>query len=233
MIYFAGPILILLVGLAVWWLLPIFGKIEPENAPSSRVLLWIALRDLDKQSDETLLKLTKRVDELYGRHSEPKFKVAIPKFLKSTVASELAKRKKMLAELNISPSDPNAEVPKQCKARIESNIVKLIKTWYVQRMRDFDNASILDKPKKMDEIISDLKWWNALFDDAHTEVELAPLTLTDKSKNGDLLFLMFRKSSSPDEYNEMVSFKGKILAAFVVSEAGTRVQQFFQPFFKR
>lgn len=261
--YFGGgPLLLLLIGLLLYLLYPVLGPIRPKEAKPRQILLWIAVRDLPKQSPETIASLLQRVEELYGPHSgsDAPMTFELSDFFRNIVSERLLERRSFLETYQLqgiggvdfsfllsaaqgnsetSPSEGEksaspVETPKTRKKSLsEKNVVFLFKCWYLREMNAYEQAdSEKAKKEQLAKTIEELKWWNAFYLNLFTACEIPKPTLMEMSKEFELTFKEFRETGSEEEYRRIVAFKDVLQNAYIYTEVHSRMEKIFSPFFK-
>ena len=240
--FFGVPLVLVLLGVIVWNVAFLFEPIEPEEASPYGILLWICVRDLEKQSPETLERLLIRLDVTIGRSSgEMSDFNTMDIVTRKITTRELQRRRNDTAEYTMlaamsgqaDAAAKNDEILAR-KSLAERNILFLVKIWYLREMERHDaTASESEKQAIMQNCFEDLKWWRQFSDNVYLESELPPYSLIEAAKEYEMTFEYYCKTTEPETYRRMLAFRDKLQVAFVVSEAKNRVNQFLGPLWKK
>ena len=232
-IFFGAPIVLVLVGIIVWQTAFLFEAIAPEKASPFQILLWICVRDLEKEPPETIKRLLDRIEETVGRSSGamPDLKNMDPVTRKITTW-ELERRRKENAEYTLTASAQEEAVKRNNeilagKPLAERNIFYLIKCRFIREMDRYEAVSTeSEKQAVVQNFIEDLKWWLQFSENLYQTCEVPPQTLMETAKEYEMAFEYYRKNTDPETYRRMLPFRDKL----VMAEAKSRINQFFSPF---
>ena len=243
LIFFGVPIVLLLLGVILWNTAFLFESIEPEEASPFRILLWICVRDQEKQSPATVERLLDRLEKTIGRSSgempQLRSNSIVDKVAWKLTTKELERRRKDIGEYTLfaSATDPTDAAKKNDeilagKPLAERNIFYLFKCRYIREMDRYDAAtSESEKQAILQNFVDDLKWWNRFSEDVYRMCQVSPPSLVEMAKEYEMAFEYYRKNTESETYRRMVAFRDKLQVAFVVSETKSRVNQFFGPLF--
>jgi len=237
LIFFGIPIVLVLVGVAVWQAAFLFEAIKPEDASPFRILLWTCVRDLEKQPPETIERLLDRIEETVGRSSGEMLDLngmdLVSQVTRKITTWELERRRKENAEYTLFAKEETAKRNDEIlagKPLTERNIFYLIKCQFIREMDRYEAASTEpEKQAVLQNFIEDLKWWRQFSENLYQACEVPPLSLLEMAKEYEMAFEYYRKNTDPETYRRMLAFRDKLQAAFVVSEAKNRINQFFGP----
>jgi len=238
-IFFGVPIVLVLVGMIVWNTAFLFETIEPEKASPFRILLWICVRDLEKQPSDTVKHLLDRLEETVGRSSgEVPELEKMDLLTRKITTAELERRRKTIVGYTLfaAASDQEAAAKKNNeilarKPLAERNIFYLLKYRYLYEMERYDTASSeSEKQAILQNFVEDLKWWRQISEKVYQTCEITPLSLLEMAKEYEMAFEYYRKNTDPETYRRMLVFRDRLQVAFVVSETKNRVNQFLRPF---
>ncbi len=237
LVFFSAPVVLLLVGVVVWNTSFLFGTIKPEKASPFQILLLLCVRDMEKQSPETVARMLDRIEETLGPESGEMVELKMNSLIRKIVTGELERRRNDIAEytlfLSTSGGSPasvkNEELLAKVKPLAERNILFLFKSWYLREMNRFDAAPEKEKQAIMQKFVDDLKWWSRFSENVFQACGVPPLSLVEMAKEYEMTFEYYRRTTDPGVYRKMLVFREKLKAAFVVSETKNRVNQFFAP----
>jgi len=240
LIFFGVPFVLLLVGVLVWNTAFLFESIKPENASPFRILLWICVRDMEKQPPEIVTRLLDRVEETVGRSSGELPDLEKMDLVTRTItAGELKRRREMIAGYTLfAAASGRPEAVKKNeeilagKPLAERNILYLFKFWYIREMDRYDAASTTPaKQAVMQKFVDDLKWWRPFSENLYLACEVPPLSFEEMVKEYEMTFEHYRQNTDPETYRRMLAFRDKLQSAFVVSETKNHINRFFGPLF--
>jgi len=242
--FFGVPLVLVLLGVIAWNTAFLFAPIEPEEASPFRILLWICVRDLEKQSPEVVERLLNRIEATVGRSSDkiPDLQGDSPldKITLKITTRELERRRKEIAEYTMLAvmSGQTDAVAKNDeilagKPFAERNILFLFKAWYIREMDRHDAASESEKRAIMQNFVEDLKWWRQFSEDLYAACRLPPYSLAEAAKEYEMTFEYYRKNTEPETYRRMLAFRDKLQVAVVVSETKNLVDQFLGPLWRK
>ena len=240
LIFFGVPLVLLLVGVIVWNTAFLFETIKPEEASPFRILLWVCVRDLEKQPPETVERLLRRVEETVGRSSGEMPDLEKMNIVTRTItAGELQRRREMIAGYTLfavasgqmDAAKKNDEILAG-KPLAERNIFYLFRFWFLREMDRYDAAtSEPEKQAVLQNFVDDLKWWKQFGENLYQACEVPPLSFEEMVKEYEMAFEYYCQTTEAKTYRRMLAFRDKLQVAFVVSETKSRVNRFFAPFF--
>jgi len=230
-LFFGVPLVLLLVGVIVWQMTFLYESIEPEEASPFRILLWICVRDLEKQPPEVTRRLLDRIETTVGRSSGemPDLK-KMDAFPRKIATWELQRRRNRVAGYTLAASGENAVKKNDAiltgKPLAERNIFYLLKHRYICEMDRYDAASTeAEKQAIALRFVEDLKWWQRFSENLSQTCGMPPFSLEEMVKEYEMAFEYYRKNTEPETYRRMLAFRDKL----VVAEAKNRLNQFLGP----
>jgi len=238
-IFFGGPIVLVLVGVVVWQTAFLFEAIEPKEASPFRILLWICVRDLEKEPPETIERLLDRIEETVGRSSKEmpdlNGRDLVTRVARKITTWELERRRKENTEYTLFATATGQEEAAKRNDEIlagkplaERNIFYLIKCQFIHEMDRYEAASTeSEKQAVLQNFIEDLKWWRQFSENLYQACEVPPLSLLEMAKEYEMAFEYYRKNTDPETYRRLLLFRDKL----VMAEAKSRINQFFGPLF--
>ena len=240
LLFFGAPIVLVLVGLAVWNAAFLVGPIKPEKATPFQILLLLCVRDLEKQPEETVYRILDRVEETMGRSSGEMLELKMSPIIQKIVTGELERRRGDVREYTLfaaatssqKNTEKNYEIISKPKPLAEKNIYFLFKTWYIREMDRYTAAPQREKAAILQKFTDDLKWWGQFNESVYRACQVQPLSLVEMAKEYEMTFEYYRGNTAPETYQRMLTFRDKLQAALVVSETKNRVNQFFSPLWK-
>lgn len=242
--FFSAPVFLILIGILVYKTSFLFGPMRPQKATPFQILLWSAVRPMEKESDETIEQVLDRIEETLGRSSGKMTEIEVNSTVKNVVKHNLEKHLQALEEYQLTGStffgsNQTITIPHEETSSTtplpEQNIKYLCKCWYVRTMNRYNAAEEKQKPEILREIVEDLKWWQRFYENVYYSCDLRPPSLINMLKEMEMAFDYFRESSSPQEYEQMIVFREKLKVAFITQEAKKQINQlnkFLGPLFK-
>lgn len=95
-VFFGGPFFLLFVVFLLSLLLPYYGPMDSKDADSTKILIWISVRDLQNQPESVVDELIDRIDKLFGRKNEAPYDFPMDSTMKKIVAGQLLNRREFL-----------------------------------------------------------------------------------------------------------------------------------------
>lgn len=137
---FGGPILLLLGGLALAWVLPIFGPIRPEGASRELMIHWLTWRDLSTQSPEVVESMLIRCESEFGRRSGRPL------------------------VFDLSPSEKARYAGASADDTLFSrNIDTLAKKRLISLGDRFESGTVEERKSILDDCLDDFAWWEGVY----------------------------------------------------------------------
>ncbi|MDR1963402.1 MAG: hypothetical protein LBQ50_06460 [Planctomycetaceae bacterium] len=197
--FFAGPFVVLAVGVLMISMYGVLGSINPETIDRSDLIRAMKLRDFRMLPPETVKALAKRAEEEFGRKSVNK-----PEFRFSKT------EKKVYAYFQNNRSEQ--------KSFFESNLLLLARVRYFQWMNDYAAASPEQQHVLMKEVVDDMKYWESVFMDFLRAADLPIPSLAELIREFENMIDNFKIGATPEEIARIDNFKQRMNTAFVARE---------------
>ncbi|MDR0338610.1 MAG: hypothetical protein LBI18_16180 [Planctomycetaceae bacterium] len=205
--FFAGPLVVLAVGMAMIFMRDIFGSINPETIDRTNLVRVMKFRDFRILPLETVTALTHRAEMEFGRQSNNKPVFQFSKTEKKVYAYFRNNRSKQ-------------------KSFFETNILVMAKIRYFQWMNDYATASPEQQVLLMKEVIEDMKYWELMFMDFLRATESPIPSMAELIQEFENMIEYFKIGATPEEIVRIDYFKRRMNAAFVTHEIRNAAQNF-------
>jgi hypothetical protein len=203
--FFAGPFVVLAIGLAMISMHGLFGSINPETMDRADLIHVMRFRDFRKLPPETVTALTYRVEAEFGRRSPNK-----PKFEFSET------ERKIYVYFQNSRSEQ--------KSCFETNLLLMARTRYFQWMNDYVSASQEQQAVLMKEVVDDMKYWEKVYMDFLHASGLPIPSMAELIREFENMIEQFKIGATSEEIVRIDNFKQRINTAFIASEIQGKAQ---------
>ncbi len=205
-LFFGGPVFVLLTALAAAALAPIFGPIEPANVDRATLVRIMQLRDFQKMSTENRAAWTDRAEAEFGRGG-----VMRPVFAFSPL------EKKIYAHFRGSD--------RPAPSRFERNLQLMARIRYFQWMSEYEQATEPERALLMRRISDDMTYWEWLYYDFLSAAELPRPTWAELIQEFEKMIEGFKVGATPEEQARIDRFKNRMNAAMVAGRIGGAAQK--------
>jgi hypothetical protein len=203
--FFAGPFVVLAVGIVMISMHSILGSINPETIDRANLIRVMKFRDFRRLPPETVTALTLRAETEFGRKSSNK-----PKF----EFSEAERKIYVYFQNNRSKQ----------KSFFETNLLLMARTRYFQWMNDYASASPEQQAVLMKEVIDDMRYWELIYMDFLHASGLPIPSMAELIREFENMIEQFKIGATPEEITRIDNFKQQINTAFVASEIHGKAQ---------
>ncbi|MDR2117502.1 MAG: hypothetical protein LBP87_14090 [Planctomycetaceae bacterium] len=205
--FFAGPFVVLTVGIVMILMHDIFGSINPETIDRADLIRMMKFRDFRVLPLETVEALTYRAEREFGRKSDNK-----PVFQFSKT------EKKLYAYFQNNRS--------KRKSFLETNLLLMARIQYFQWMNNY--VSLLPEQRiiLMKDVVADMKYWQLVYMDYLYAAELPIPSLSELIQEFDNMIEHFKIGATPEEIARIDDFKQRINNAYAAQEIQDAAQNF-------
>ena len=210
----SGPVVLIVWICLLAWLIPIFGEMSPKNATRQNMAWWLLIRDFRQLPEEHRLPLVECYRREFGCESG-----RIPEFefsgfmQEQIIVVDAARRERIKQELRVAKEPEKLlaiPVPKP-----ERNIVLLAKTWFFDRMRQYEQADFHGKKERLAEMVAEIKWWQKYNEDFFLTAGVMPYNTSESLDDLKMIFARWEAESAPEDQARIAAFKPRITAALV------------------
>ncbi|MDR2756866.1 MAG: hypothetical protein LBC20_14300 [Planctomycetaceae bacterium] len=205
--FFAGPFVVLAVGIAMISMRGIWGSIDPETIDRTNLIRVMKLRDFRTLPPKTVEALTHRAETEFGRQSDNK-----PVFQFSKT------EKKIYAYFQNNRSEQ--------KSFFEINLLLMARTRYFQWMNDYASASPEQQIVLMSEVVDDMKYWESVFMDFLHAAGLPIPSIAELIREFENMIEQFKIGATPEEIAQIDHFKQRMNTAYLAYEVQSATQNF-------
>ena len=209
----SGPLLLAGWIVLLFWIVPIFGTIDAEYATRDKLVNWFLFRDFQGVPEEKQAALAECYIKEFGSSTQkPRFAVSGPVKYQSQKI-EAARRQRVQQELKVL-KEPEKLLEIQVPMH-ERNAKLLVKAWLLKQAARWDNASFADKKAIMNEMITEIKWWqdfNAIY---LATCDIAPSSPMESIQDLDTMFARWEAESPPELAARIRKLKTQLVAGMV------------------
>ncbi|MDR2346152.1 MAG: hypothetical protein LBE18_08815 [Planctomycetaceae bacterium] len=202
----------------------IFGTNNPETIDRIVLVRQIQLRDFSQFSSEMLERFTNRIESEFGinAHQKPQFDF-----------SPIVKRIILYYQ---NPNQIHQPKPSEKLLRCERNLQIIAKIRYYQWITELKNTPKSEYNTVMEQIIRELKYWDKMYRDFLTALELPQPTVQEALIQLEHLVNEFKKNESSEQITQIENLKRNIIKKFTQHEINNAVKHitntldsFFKP----
>ena len=214
LLFFFGPVVLILWICLLVWLIPIFGEMSPQNATRQHLTWWFLIRDFRQLPEDKRLPLVECYLKEFGRKSGQVPQFEFSDFIQEQiVAVDTARRERVKQELQVAKEPEKLlaiSVPLQ-----ERNAMLLAKTWFFEQMHQYELADFNGKKERLSEMVAEIKWWQTYNEDFLLAAGVKPYSISESLQELKLIFVRWEVESSPEDRRQIAAFKPRIMAALV------------------
>ena len=214
LLFFSGPVVLIIWICLLAWLIPIFGEMSPKNATRKNLTWWFMIRDFRQLPEDKRLPLIECYLKEFGRESGNKPQFEFSEFIqKQIVAVDTARRERNRQEMEVVKEPEKLlaiSVPKQ-----ERNVMLLAKTWFFEQMRQYELADFNGKKERLTDMVAEIKWWQIYNEDFLLAASVKPYSVSESLKALEVIFIRWEAESSPEVRTQIVAFKQRLMAALI------------------
>ena len=206
----SGPLLLAGWIVLLFWVVPIFGTIDAEHATRDKLVYWFLLRDFQSVPEEKRGELAECYVKEFGSavQKKPEFDVCEPiKYLSQKIFA--ARKQRVQQELEVL-KEPEKLLEIQLPM-YERNAKLLVKAWLLKQVAKWDHASFADKKIIMNEMITEIKWWQDFSAIYMAKCDIAPSSLVESIQELDTMFARW-ESESPELAARFRKLKTQLVA---------------------
>ncbi|MCL2347199.1 MAG: hypothetical protein FWC50_02945 [Planctomycetaceae bacterium] len=210
----SGPLFLAGWIVLLFWIVPVFGTIDAEHATRDKLVNWFLFRDFRSVPEEKRDALAECYLKEFGfpAQKKPKFVVSAP--VKYQVRKiEAARRERVQQELKVL-REPEKLLEIQVPMH-ERNAKLLAKAWLLKQAAKWDNASFADKKAVMNEMITEIKWWQDINAIYLATCDVVPSSPIESIQDLDTMFARWEAESPPELAARFRKLKTQLVAGMV------------------
>ena len=188
----------------------IFGNVEAERIDRQTLVRVIQLRDFRQFSPDLVERLTHRAEQEFGRRSPNKPVFELPLW---------EKRIHTYFQTHRSSQRP----------RSETNLSVMARVRFVQWMNEYQSAPSGRKAALMNEVVEDMRYWQAVYLDYMRSLEQPEPTPAELYQDFLRMIEEFKVEASAEEIALIDSFAQSVSRTLFASEVKKTLMDLFSP----